>query len=184
VTATCAILTGNCVILPERFSPRRWWRDVVATRATIIHYLGVMPPLLLNQEPMPEETAHRVKAGFGAGVEPELHETFERRFGFPLVEVWGMTETGRIFSDCLEPRAIHTRAFGRPRDGFEAGVVDDQDREVAPESPGELIVRWGGPEGRATASSPAISRTTRPRARRGGRVFHTATWCAGPSTAC
>ena len=147
VTATCAILTANCLILPERFSPRRWWRDVAATRATIIHYLGVMPPLLLNQNPVPEETAHRVKAGLGAGVEPQLHEAFERRFGFPLVEVWGMTETGRIFADCIEPRAIHTRAFGRARGGFEARLVDDRDREVAPEAEGELLVRWGGPEG-------------------------------------
>jgi crotonobetaine/carnitine-CoA ligase len=147
VTATCAILTGNCLILPERFSPRRWWPDVVATRATIIHYLGVMPPLLLNQAPSPEETAHRVKAGLGAGVEPELHEAFERRFGFPLVEVWGMTETGRILSDCHEPRSIHTRAFGRPHGGLEARVVDDQGREVPRETEGELLVRWGGPEG-------------------------------------
>ena len=147
VTATCAILTANCLILPERFSPRRWWPDVVATRATIIHYLGVMPPLLLNQEPAPEEKAHRVKAGLGAGVEPQLHEAFERRFGFPLVEVWGMTETGRIYSDCHEPRAIHTRAFGRPHGGLEARVVDDQDRQVPPDTEGELLVRWGGPEG-------------------------------------
>ena len=147
VTATCAILTANCLILPERFSPRRWWPDVVATRATIIHYLGVMPPLLLNQAPAPEEKAHRVKAGLGAGVEPELHEAFEERFGFPLVEVWGMTETGRIFSDCHEPRAVRTRAFGRPHGGFWARVVDEQDREVPRETEGELVVRWGGPEG-------------------------------------
>jgi acyl-CoA synthetase (AMP-forming)/AMP-acid ligase II len=147
VTATCAILTANCLILPERFSPRRWWPDVVATRATIIHYLGVMPPLLLNQAPVPEETAHRVKAGLGAGVEPELHDAFERRFRFPLVEVWGMTETGRIFADCLEPRAIHTRAFGRPRAGFEARVVDDRDQDVAADTAGDLLVRWSGPEG-------------------------------------
>jgi acyl-CoA synthetase (AMP-forming)/AMP-acid ligase II len=147
VTATCAILTENCLILPERFSPRRWWPDVVATRATIIHYLGVMPPLLLNQEPIPEEKAHHVKAGFGAGVEPQLHEAFEERFGFPLVEVWGMTETGRIFSDCHEPRAVRTRAFGRPHGGFEARVVDEQERGVAWETEGELVVRWGGPEG-------------------------------------
>jgi crotonobetaine/carnitine-CoA ligase len=58
-----------------------------------------------------------------------------------------MTETGRIFADCIEPRAIRTRAFGRPRDGFEARVVDEQDRDVAPETPGELVVRWGGAEG-------------------------------------
>jgi crotonobetaine/carnitine-CoA ligase len=147
VTATCAILTASCLILPERFSPRRWWPDVAATRATIIHYLGVMPPLLLNQAPVPEETAHRVKAGLGAGVEPELHEAFERRFGFPLVEVWGMTETGRIFSDCHEPRATRTRAFGRPHGRFEARVVDEHDREVPRETEGELLVRWGGPEG-------------------------------------
>jgi crotonobetaine/carnitine-CoA ligase len=147
VTATCAILTASCLILPERFSPRRWWPDVVATRATIIHYLGVMPPLLLNQAPVPEEKAHQVKAGLGAGVEPQLHGAFERRFGFPLVEVWGMTETGRIFSDCHEPRAIHTRAFGRPHGGLEARVVDDHDREVPPDIEGELLVRWGGPEG-------------------------------------
>jgi crotonobetaine/carnitine-CoA ligase len=58
-----------------------------------------------------------------------------------------MTETGRIFSDCHEPRAVRTRAFGRPHGGFQARVVDEGDREVARETEGELVVRWGGPEG-------------------------------------
>jgi crotonobetaine/carnitine-CoA ligase len=80
-------------------------------------------------------------------VEPQLHPAFEARFGFPLIEVWGMTETGRIYADCHEPRQITTRAFGRPFGGLEARVVDDADREVAPETEGELLVRWGGPEG-------------------------------------
>jgi len=147
VTATCAILTANCLAQPERFSPTRWWKDVVASRATIIHYLGVMPPLLLNQPPCPEERQHRVKFGLGAGVEPELHARFEERFGFPLVEVWGMTETGRIYADCHEPRQTATRAFGRPFGGFEARVVDDGDREASRGTEGELCVRWGGAEG-------------------------------------
>ena len=147
ITGTRVILTASCLILPERFSPRRWWPDVVATRATAIHYLGVMPPLLLNQAPCPEERQHRVRFGLGAGVEPQLHEAFEKRFGFPLVEVWGMTETGRIYADREEPRQIHTRAFGRPHGGFEARVVDDADREVPGGTEGELLVRWGGSEG-------------------------------------
>jgi crotonobetaine/carnitine-CoA ligase len=147
VTATCAMLTANCLILPERFSPTRWWRDIARTGATIVHYLGVVPPLLLNQPPAPEEREHRVKFGFGAGVEPALHERFEKRFGFPLVEVWGMTETGRFYGDAREPRQIHTRAFGRPFGGFEARVVDDADREVPRGTDGELVVRWGGPQG-------------------------------------
>lgn len=147
LTATCAILTANCLAQPERFSPGRWWKDVVTSKATIIHYLGVMPPLLLNQAPAPEERAHRVKFGIGAGVEPALHARFEERFGFPLIEVWGMTETGRIYGDVHEPRQITTRAFGRPFGGFEARVVDDKDQEVPRETEGELLVRWGGPEG-------------------------------------
>jgi acyl-CoA synthetase (AMP-forming)/AMP-acid ligase II len=147
VTATCAMLTAGCLAQPERFSPSRWWKDVENSRATIIHYLGVMPPLLLNQPPVPEERRHHVKFGLGAGVEPELHAAFEERFGFPLVEVWGMTETGRIYSDCIEPRQISTRAFGRPFGGFEARVVDEHDRDVPRGTEGELLVRWGGPEG-------------------------------------
>jgi acyl-CoA synthetase (AMP-forming)/AMP-acid ligase II len=148
VTATCAILTAGCLIQPERFSPGRWWKDVVASRATVVHYLGVMPPLLLNQAPCPEERAHDVKFGLGAGVEPELHAAFEERFGFPLVEVWGMTETGRIFADNHEPRQVHTRAFGRPHGGFEARVVDEAESEVPRGTEGELLVRWAGPDPR------------------------------------
>jgi crotonobetaine/carnitine-CoA ligase len=148
ITATCAMLTGNCIILPERFSPTRWWKDVVTARATVIHYLGVVPPLLLNQPASAEDRSHRVRFGLGAGVEPELHEVFEKRFGFPLVEVWGMTETGRIFADDVEPRQIRTRAFGRPFGGFEAKVVDAVDKEVPRGSDGELLVRAAGPDPR------------------------------------
>ena len=141
VTATAAIQLGGCLIAPDRFHPRTWWRDVVETRATVVHYLGVIPPLLMNQPEVPEERAHGVRFGLGAGVDPELHAAFEARFGFPLVEVWGMTETGRIYADCHEPRRVHTRAFGRPLPGFEARVVDAGGREVPPLEEGELVVR-------------------------------------------
>jgi crotonobetaine/carnitine-CoA ligase len=120
---------------------------VIASRATIIHYLGVMPPLLLNQPPASDDRRHHVKFGLGAGIEPELHEAFEKRFGFPLVEVWGMTETGRIYADSVEPRQIHMRAFGRARGGLEARVADDRDQEMPDGADGELLVRWGGAEG-------------------------------------
>jgi crotonobetaine/carnitine-CoA ligase len=149
VTATALILIAGCLILPERFSPRRWWADVAASRATAIHYLGVVPPLLLNQAPAPEERRHAVRFGLGAGVEPELHAAFEARFGFPLVEIWGMTETGRIFADHQEPRQVTTRAFGRaPQGELEARVVDAEDRELPRGQEGELLVRCAGAEPR------------------------------------
>ena len=148
VAATALFQLGGCLISPDRFHPQRWWQDVVATKATVIHYLGVVPPLLMNQPATPEERQHQVRFGMGAGVDPELHAPFEARFGFPLIEVWGMTETGRILADNHEPRKVDTRAFGRPLPGLEARVVDDADNDAAVGQEGELVVRHTAAEPR------------------------------------
>lgn len=142
------ILTGNALIVPDRFHPDTWWRDIVETGATAMHYLGVIPPLMLKREPAPEETAHKLRYGLGAGIDPDLHARFEERFRVPMVEVWGMTETGRFLADNHEPRRIHTRAFGKPFGELEAMVVDDAMHEVPRGEPGELVVRAAGPDPR------------------------------------
>lgn len=142
------ILSANCLILWDRFHPTRWWADVVRTNANAMHYMGVIPPLLMKQEPVPEERQHQLRFGLGAGIDPDLHLAFEQRFGFPLVEVWGMTETGRMFCDCDEPRSITTRAIGRPREGFEALIADDDDLPVPSGTPGNFLVRFAGPDPR------------------------------------
>src|SRR5262249_51236410 len=68
-----ALVTGNCQIQPDRFHPQRWWREVAETGATIIHYLGVIAPVLLKLPPGDDERRHAVRFGLGAGIEPELH---------------------------------------------------------------------------------------------------------------
>ena len=136
-----AILTGCCQIQPDRFSPQRWWREVTETRASIVHYLGVIAPLLLNQPLSDSERGHRVRFGIGAGIEPQLQRAFEQRFGFPMLEIWGMTEMVRVLGDTFEPRQVGTRAFGRAVPGIEVRVVDDADRDVEDGQPGEMLVR-------------------------------------------
>jgi crotonobetaine/carnitine-CoA ligase len=141
VSLVGAILTGSCQVQPDRFHPQRWWREIAETRASIVHYLGIIVPALLAQPPSDIERTHRVRFGVGAGVEPELHRPAEERFGFPLIELWGMTEIVRVLADSEEPRAVGTRAFGRAIAGVEARVVDDDGHDVPGTSPGELIVR-------------------------------------------
>jgi crotonobetaine/carnitine-CoA ligase len=148
VSFICMMLSGGCQIIPDRFHPTTWWQEVVETHATIIHYLGVVPPMLLNQPKNEFEKAHSVRFGLGAGVEPELHGVFEERYGFPLVEVWGMSETGRLICNNFEPRQIHTRAFGRPASDLEVRVVDEQDRDVPANAEGEMLIRCIGDDPR------------------------------------
>ncbi len=169
----CMLLSGGCYIAPDRFHPTSWWQEVRDSRATIIHYLGVVPPLLLNQPEDPIEQQHQVRLGVGAGIEPQLHERFERRFGFPLIEVWGMTETGGGFAACNEPRQIDTRAFGRPNDDMEARVVDDQGQDVPPGTPGELLVQRVGDDPRRGFFSGYLKNEEATREAWAGDWFHT-----------
>lgn len=135
------IATGSCQVIPERFSARAWWPGIVATKSTAAHYLGIIIPALMNQPQTPQDKAHGVKWAVGAGVEPTLHGAFEQRFGFPLIEVWGMTEMCRILGDTVEPRQINTRAIGRPSPGLDVKVVDQSDTEVTRGTPGEMVLR-------------------------------------------
>jgi len=144
----CMLLTGNCQVQSDRFRPTRWWGEIRETKATIVHYLGVIVSMLMNQPPSEDDRNHCVRLGYGAGVEPQLHAAFEARFGFPLVELWGMTEMVRTFNDNIPPRKVGTRAFGKSSPGLEARVVDDLNREVPDGTPGELVIRYSEEEPR------------------------------------
>ena len=42
------ILKGGAVVPLDRFHAQRWWRTVAEAGATVVHYLGVMPAILLK----------------------------------------------------------------------------------------------------------------------------------------
>lgn len=140
-TLGAAIMTGTCYVIPGRFSATNWWNDIAETKATRFKYLGIMIPALLAQPETERDRLTGIKNAFGAGVDPALHERFEKRFGIPLIEVWGMTETGRILIVDQEPRHIHTRACGRPQPGLEAKIIDEDGQDAPDGEIGELVVR-------------------------------------------
>ena len=146
VSVMAMISSGGCLIQLDRFHPRTWWQSVQQCEATIVHYLGVMPTILMRAEPIEAERQHKVRFGFGAGVDKKLHAPFEERCGFPLVEAWACTETGSggVISAHEEPRHIGTACFGRPCDDVDVRVIDDAGNDVKAGTPGEMLVRRSG----------------------------------------
>jgi len=144
------ILSGGCIVPLDRFHPTTWWESVRVSGATIIHYLGVMPAMLMSAAPRADDPQHEVRFGFGAGVSAKLHAAFEARFGFPLLEAWAMTETGAGAAVIAnrEPRKIGTACFGRAPADLDYRVVNDEGRPVGAGEAGELLVRVSGPEPR------------------------------------
>ena len=149
-SAMVVFTAGGCLVQLDRFHPKTWWQSVRASGATIVHYLGVMPAMLLSAPVGPSDGELAVRWGFGAGVDPKNHAPFEQRFGFPLVEAWAMTETGA--AACVmantPPRHVGTRCFGIAGPEVEIRLVDDAGQDVPDGEQGELLVRRAGPDPR------------------------------------
>jgi acyl-CoA synthetase (AMP-forming)/AMP-acid ligase II len=145
------LMSGGCIVPLDRFHPRSWWSSVRDSKATIVHYLGVMPSMLLAAEPESGDRQHDVRFGFGAGVDRRHHERFETRFGFPLLEAWAMTETGAgavVIANRL-PRRVGDAVFGKPETDVDVRIIDEQGDDLANDEPGELLVRAAGANPRA-----------------------------------
>lgn len=142
------ILSRNAMIFADRFHPSSWWSDLVATEATMVHYLGIIPPVLMSRPEEPDEKRHKVRFGVGAGVDPALRVAFEKRFAMTLVEIYGMSEIGICSFDTELTRDGKTRSVGRSMPGMDFQLVDDAGAPQPQGSPGELRVRRAGPESR------------------------------------
>ncbi len=149
-TALGMIVKGGAIVPLDRFHPKRWWQVVKDSEATIVHFLGVIPAILLQLPPSPAETSHHVKFSLGPGVGAQHKIEFEKRYGIPIVEAWAMTETGgrATTTTARDDYTPGQRCIGRPRVGMEYRIVDDAGAPVARGVAGELIVRAAGPDPR------------------------------------
>ena len=147
VSSMAMFMTGGCLIQLDRFHSSSWWETVRNSGATALHYLGVLPAILLSMpEDVKDDFSEQIRFGFGAGVNPVHHARFEQRFGFPLIEAWAMTECGAggVIIANEEPRHVGSCCFGRPSAEVDWDIVDEFGRSVHPGSHGELRVRAAG----------------------------------------
>lgn len=169
------VTTGGCLIVLDRFHPRSWWDSVRESRATVVHYLGVMPAILMQAPESASDRDHQVRFGFGAGVDRTLHRPFEERFGFPLLEAWAMTETGSgaVVIANHEPRHVGSNCFGIETADVMVRLVRDDGSEAAIGEPGELLVRHAGENPRFGFFTEYLKDETATREAWAGGWFHT-----------
>ncbi|KAI8147283.1 hypothetical protein BJV82DRAFT_648107 [Fennellomyces sp. T-0311] len=91
---------GAKLVLARKFSVTRFWDDVYNNNVTIFFYIGELCRYLMNRDPHPLETKHKVHTCFGNGMPPEIWNQFRDRFGIQkIAEFYGATEgPGGIFN--------------------------------------------------------------------------------------
>jgi crotonobetaine/carnitine-CoA ligase len=136
------LLMGGSIAIVDAFDTASFWRVIRESGATSSILLGVMTPFLMKQPAGPQDRDH----GLRAAVMVPLCEdatAFSTRFGCDIYTVFNMTEVSTPIVSGRNPTALGS--CGRPREGIEARVVDENDCEVAPGEIGELILRADRP---------------------------------------
>ncbi|KAI1337140.1 fatty-acyl-CoA synthase [Xylariaceae sp. FL0016] len=84
---------GSTVVLARKFSHKTFWRDVHASKANIIQYVGELCRYLVNAPPSPLDKGHNVRMAWGNGMRPDVWERFRERFGIECInELYGASD--------------------------------------------------------------------------------------------
>lgn len=125
-------------VVAARFSPSQFWPQVAGCEATVTSMLGAMAPLLMAQPESDLDRAHRLRLALVVPT-PGDPAGFERRFGLPTTELYGLSDVGVVLAVPHGCKREHSA--GLPIPGWECRLFDDDDHEVPDGEAGELVVR-------------------------------------------
>lgn len=138
-----SIATGAALVMEERFDPAESLRLVAEAGVTLV--IGA-PPMFASWadlEPPAPDTAGRVRRALSgaAALSAEVAERFERRWGIPLWQGYGLTEASPGVATSLGTGRHRAGSVGRPLPGVEVRLVDEAGDDVLEGDPGEIWVR-------------------------------------------
>ncbi len=143
VSVLTPLLVGASVVIADRFNPNTFFETIARERPTFFSAVPTIYSMLaaLPEEVQPDTSSVRFAVCGAAPASAELLTRFQRRFGFPLVEGYGLSEgtCGSTINPVSGIRKAGT--VGRPFPGQELRIVDGAGNEVAPGENGEVVVR-------------------------------------------
>lgn len=138
-TVLAALLFDARVAMYEHFSASTFWSEIRNSDATVFLALGAMGNILYKAPPHPDDQNNTVRLAMVVPP-PEDLEGFESRFNLQVVyETFGMTEGIVAPPAIAEPR--RPGCCGRPTEGTEVRIVDEDDLMLDPDQVGEIVIR-------------------------------------------
>ena len=138
------LVSGGSLAMCARFSRSRFWQQAGESGATWFSVVPTIISHLLHGDAEPD-AATRAQLRFGrsasSALAPEVQTAFEARFGVPIIETMGLTETAaQIASNPLPPG---TRKIGSPgiAYGNKVAILGPNGALCLPGIEGEIGVR-------------------------------------------
>jgi acyl-CoA synthetase (AMP-forming)/AMP-acid ligase II len=144
VTVMGSLVSGGSLAMAGRFSASQFWTQAGTAEVTWFSLVPTIISHLLHGRGEPD-AACRQRLRFGrsasSALAVETQTAFEARFGVPIIETMGLTETAaQILSNPLPPAP---RKIGSPgvAYGCEVQIQDGDGRNVPAGTEGEIVVR-------------------------------------------
>lgn len=139
LTVVAALTVGATAAIGTRFSASRFWDEVREFDATVFNFMGATLTILWKQPARSADRDHQVRLAWGVPM-PEWKEAWEQRFGFPLFELYGLTDGGIVAYD---PRNVPKRpgSCGRVIPQYDVAIADPDSTVLPPGQQGEILIR-------------------------------------------
>jgi crotonobetaine/carnitine-CoA ligase len=141
VTLGPALGMGLRAVFSRRFTKSKLWDVCRRHGCTTFSLLGGMATAVYSEPSRPDDADNPVRFVVSAGMPAAIWESFEQRFGVSVFEWYGAVEGGLAY------KPIGTGpigSFGRPVPGLDMRILDDDDHECPPGTPGEICSRPAG----------------------------------------
>ncbi len=146
--ATSVIYEGA----PDFPEPDRWWDMIERYRVSVLYTSPTSVRMFMRHgEQWPQKhdlSSLRLLGSVGEPINPEAWIWYHHFIGAdrcPIMDTWWQTETG---AHCITPLPVTPLKPGsgtRPFPGIQAGVVDEEDNPVPPNTGGNLVLKTPWP---------------------------------------
>lgn len=137
-----ALVAGASLAVTARFSASRYFERCIAHRCTVASLFAAPIRMLLAQERVAAHRRNRLRVVlFAQSITAAQLAEWRERFGAPLLQLWGMTET--MGPPLMNPIDFERRnmTMGLPVMGYEVELLDPAGSLVPPGAVGEIAVR-------------------------------------------
>ena len=141
VSVITPLLAGASVVIADRFAPLTSFEIIEREHPTYFSAVPTIYTMLaaLPEDVTPDTSSLRFAICGAAPASAELLSRFEQRYGFPLIEGYGLSE-GTCASTINPPDAPRAGTVGKPFPGQRIRIVDANGDDVPTGTDGEVIV--------------------------------------------
>jgi long-chain acyl-CoA synthetase len=135
------VAAGGTLVLHERFVPADFLAAIAHHRVTLLYAVPTMYIVLLSAGFRAHDLSSLRLAFSAAAMLPgDVEQHWTAATGLPVSQGYGLTESSP-FATYNHEHAHRPGSVGTPVENVEVRVVDEQDREVADGTLGEIVIR-------------------------------------------